>query len=792
MEFKLSERRYRLKNEQRLFALRCAFLSVALCVGVVNAQMVNPSIDKPDEPFSYFSKPTDVIGVMDGRWGTEVTPQGHLYTGYAELMFFTGNPPRPVDMRIKTLLDGYLPVISYHFQRHGVEYTLTAFAATLDGNPESPLMNFIRVKMKNVLNEQRAAFFGVGVRYQGNSNMEGGTEDHCFIRPLKSPYLGGKEQAGTIFNPHWKYGFYGDTFQREDSVMFVFPANPAPERMMTLETLYNYPQNLTPRRMLVLPTTPVGIVNYLVVLKAGEERTLDFKMPYTPIPADSPIVNELSDARYDEYLERTVAFWQNIFSHGINISVPESKVVNTFKTSLVYDLIARNKEDGHYIQTVNDFQYHAFYLRDASHIVHMYLTSGYDSIARQCLEFFPRWQQPNGNFVSQGGQFDGWGQTMWIYGQYYRFTHDREFAEEVYPSILKAFGWLVKARESDPLHLMPETSPGDNEEISGHITGHDFWALNGLRSMEIISGGLGKTHDTEKFKAEYNDLYRTLMARLKIVTSKTGGYIPPGLDSANPPGQDWGNMNTLYPGILFPPFNRMVTATLDSTRAKYREGVMTYANGMFLHDYLTMRNTENELVRNEQETALKEFYALLLHTSSTNAGFEFAIHPWGTREFDGNLAPHGWYSAEIRTLIRNMMVREERGDLHLLSCISPDWVKDGKEISVSHAPTYFGEVNFALRFRRGGATMTLRNKFTDDPKHLVLHLPWFMRVTSVQANGKKMKMNGFEVELPINSKTVNIEWVKQPSTLALSFKNTVRNYEKEYREKYRVFMETGK
>ncbi|MCL5266666.1 MAG: hypothetical protein M1469_01005 [Bacteroidetes bacterium] len=781
--------------------LKYVVVAIIVCAGIADAQMVNPSIDNPNEPFSYFSKPTDVIGVMDGKWGTEVTPKGYLYTGYGELMFFTGDPPEPVNHRVKTLLDGYLPVISYRFQRRGVEYTVTAFAATLDGNPESPLMNFIRVKMKDVVEHQRAAFFGVGIRYQGNSNMEGGTADHCFIRPIKRAYLGGREQAGVVFNPDWKYGFAGDTFLREDSVMYVFPDHPSPNRMMTLETLYNYPQNLKPRRMLVLPTTPVGIVNYMVILKPGQERILDFKMPYTPIPAGSPLVKELRDARFDDYLNRTVTFWQDILSQGIDIGVPEPKVVNTFKTSLVYDLIARNKEDGYYIQKVNDFQYHAFWLRDASFITRMYILSGYFNIAHQCLDFFPRWQQPDGNFVSQGGQFDGWGQTMWIYGQYYRFTHDNEFAEKVYPSILKAFDWLVKARASDPLHLMPETSPGDNENIEGHITGHNFWALDGLKNMIAVAEGLGETNDAEKFQREYTDFYGTLMKRLKVVTAKTGGYIPPGLDEARYPGQDWGNMLTLYPEMLFPPFNRMVTATLDSTRAKYREGIMTYGNGKFLHDYLTIRNTQDELVRNEQETALKEFYALLLHTSSTNAGFEFAIHPWGTREYDGNLAPHGWYAAEIRTLIRNMMVREQsagsrltsgQGDLHLLSCISPDWVRDGKEISVRRAPTYFGEVNFVLAFKKGGATLTLSNHFTTDPKHLVLHLPWFMEVKSVMADGKELKVSHSEVYLPVDSRNVQIAWAWKSGRPALSYENAVKNYERKYREKYEVFLETGK
>ncbi len=765
---------------------------MALCTRIASGQMVNPSIDDPHEPFSYYSKPTDVIGVMDGRWGTEVTPEGYLYTGYGELMFFTGNPPDPVNHRVKTLLDGYIPVISYAFQKDGVEYEITAFAATLDGNPESPLINFVRVKLKDVTKQGRAAFFGVGVRFQGESNTGDGTADHRFVRPIKMKFLGGPEQAGVPFDPDWIYSFSKNAFFRSDSLMYMFPVNPSPEKMMTLNIRYNRPQDLTARTLQVLPTTPVGIVNYEVLLRPGEERTLEFKMPYTPIRSGDPMLVQLDTARFDDYLQKTVDFWQDFLSKGLRISVPESKVVNTFKANLIYDLIARTKEDGFYIQRVNDFQYRKFYLRDASFIIRMYLLSGYFNTARECLRFYPRWQEPDGNFVSQGGQFDGWGQTMWAYGQYFRFTRDTAFAEEVYPSILKAFQWLVKAREADPLHLMPVTRPGDNEDIAGHITGHNFWALDGLKNMVVIAEGLGRHADEAKFQHEYDDLYRTLLGRLDTLTSGTGGYIPPGLDGANPPGQDWGNMLTLYPELLFSPFDRMVTATLDSTRAKYREGIMTYGNGAYLHDYLTMRNTQDELVRNEQETALKEFYAVLVHTGSTHGGFEYAIHPWGTREFDGNLAPHGWYAAEIRTLIRNMMVREQDGDLHLFSCISPDWIREGQEISVAHAPTYFGEVNMVFKFEKKEASLILNDRFTDNPRHLVLHLPWFMQVKSVTANGRSLKADGDEVYLPVPASKVVIKWKRMPDTPAMSYENAVRQYEKEYREKYDRFLRTGR
>ncbi len=208
-------------------------------------------------------------------------------------------------------------------------------------------------------------------------------------------------------------------------------------------------------------------------------------------------------------------FWNKIFARGIDISVPESKVADSFKANLVYDLIARDKVGDDYIQTVNKFHYHAFWLRDSSYIVRMYDLSGYHDFARQVLDYFPRWQQADGNFVSQGGQFDGWGQTMWAYGEHYRITHDSAFAAQVYPAVQRAVAWLIAARKSDPLNLIPATSPGDNEDISGHVTGHNFWALAGLKNAIAIADGTGHKDDATAWRAEYADFLAALTKRAR-------------------------------------------------------------------------------------------------------------------------------------------------------------------------------------------------------------------------------------------------------------------------------------
>lgn len=48
---------------------------------------------------------TDVLGGWGVPAGVEVTPEGHIWTGYGELMFFTGLPPVPVNARIITIQD---------------------------------------------------------------------------------------------------------------------------------------------------------------------------------------------------------------------------------------------------------------------------------------------------------------------------------------------------------------------------------------------------------------------------------------------------------------------------------------------------------------------------------------------------------------------------------------------------------------------------------------------------------------------------------------------------------------
>jgi hypothetical protein len=770
-------------------------LAVAACCALtvlspfrLHAQMVSPSIDKPGEPFSYFSKPTDEIGVMDAEAATEVTPEGYLRTGFGELMFFSGPELTPVSVRIRTLEGGHLPIVHYQFERDGIVYRFTMFAATLDGKPEGTLVNLIRVAMKNESREPTRAVFATGVRYDAPNNTGAAKHgDNRFDRPVTGGFPGDYRQLGEEFSPEWMYSFSQDGFLRDNRLLYLFPTGYA-SRGYTMHGHYNYPQDVTePKRLTVDRTVPVGVVTYSRVLQPGEESTLDFKMPVVPT-RDAETIAAIRDFAFGRAQAQISEFWNTILAKGMQVILPETKASDTFYASLIYDLIALDHIPPYYIQTVNKLHYHSFYLRDGADIVHSYDVTGYPVIARQVLEFFALSQKPDGNFLSQEQQYDGWGEAVWGYSQHYRITHDAGFAAWALPQIDRAVGWLKQARAADPLHIMPASDVRDNEFVPGHLTGYNFLALSGLSLAIQMAKDTGHTDLATSWQAEYEDYRAAFFKVLDAQAAAHDGYIPPALDGQKG-GYDWGNLLAVVPEPTLDPHDPRVTATLKATQAKYAEGIMTYADGEFLHHYLTIKNTMTEVIRGDQEQAVKEFYALLMHTSSTHAGFEFAIKPWGDRNFQDNLAPHGWFAAEYRTLLRTMLVREEGNDLHLLSAVSPEWIGKGKTVAVTEAPTYFGSVAYTLdQPGEGEAVLRLNTHFGKAPEHIVLHLPWFVELKTASIDGKSLDASAGQLVVPPDAKEILLHWTVRADAPHLSYQRTVDDYKREYARRYRELM----
>ncbi|HUT55979.1 MAG TPA: hypothetical protein VM658_21490 [bacterium] len=735
---------------------------VGVTMDAIPKPMLDPALDD-GATFSYFARPSFQIGIRGEPRATQVTDNGHLWTGAAEWLALAGDPLAPANQRIYTLYKGYLPCITYTVESGGVAYTVRAFQYWLDGDSfgQSPPVNFIRITAENPGDKEAQARFAGGFMY--------GPRDHR-----------SQQMRQMNFNAFWNYEMTERAATRGGKIIYAWGKKPD-----TLESRAGKAY----RKAFVGAgrEEPVCLAVYKRTLGPGESFSADFAMPH--YPADAVMAQRLAGADFDERLAAMESYWEGWLGRGAHFKVAERKVNDASRAYVIHSLMSQNViSDDEVEQHVNRFQYNRFWLRDSSFYVSLYETWGYPEVGRALARHFYPYQRDDGNFLSQRGQLDGWGQSMWALGTVVRYTGDVEFAKDAVPRVEAAVGWLDTALTNDAWGLMPPTDAFDNETITGRYTGHNFWALTGLDAAIDLCRAAGRDDLAEKYAELRGRYYDRFMTRLGEVAAQRDGVIPPGLDV--PGGTEWGNLLAVYPGHIIAPFDPLVTATFEH----YRRDRMQEGIGMWhqsLHHYLTERVAQTMLIRGEQERALDDFYGMLLHTGACHEGFEWAIFAWDGRDYcqgvgkvqTCNFPPHGWYAADFDLLLRNMLIREDGKELHLASALSPEWTKPGDRITVENAPTWFGPVSYELSFSETSATLDLTGYWRNAPDSVTFHVPYFLKLTSAAVDGKPVARSGGAISMPAGSRKLTIEF-ERLAVEPKSYAAAVDRYKKEYRRRW--------
>jgi hypothetical protein len=794
-----------------------AVTGIAGSSGQILGGMHNPSIDPSQEPFSYFWHPTDVLGTLFAPVASEVTPEGYIYTGFGELMFFTGNPLQPVDQRTKTLEHGYLPVVQYQVKRENLTYHFTMMATDLGGSLAGVPVNLIRVEVKNETSAPHVGFLSSAFRVQPPQTRLETPDDFRFGQ--KFGLIPDRLTAGQVkFNPDWKYSFTSTSLVRDGSILYSFPRDPSllqtamseRDSGIRVQRFLSGQIEEVRRKMVLTPDTPMGIVQYRFMLKPGEGKELLFKLPLAPLPQSSPESALLDAASYDREHQVQTALWTDMVQKNTPITIPEEKVQQSLLANTIYSLLAIDKVGQDYIPTVNKFQYHTYFPTDTSLMAVSLDDMGQISVARDILLYGIKAQHPDGSIVLEHELWESFGHILWAWDRHYTLTKDEAFLAHVYPSVVKSMDWEINITSKDDLGLIPTASIFDDAQLKDcHQTGQDLWTLIGIQAAVQMAKDLGKTEDAARFQTEYDRFRAAFDKVLALQTAKTGGYVPPSLDHTLA-GNDWDNLHLLYPTPLFDPSDPRVAATDKKVRASFKEGILPYVlpyalsehDGKYTFDdaprlhYWHMPDiAENELVRGHpeaQKEIVEDLYALLLHTTSTHATQEFGTYPWSTRDYmPQNILPDGSTSAVLVELIRNMLVREYKSELHLFSAISPEWLGAGKSIDVKDEPTNFGPVSASMRLTNDALTVSLSNQFRSAPAKLVLHIPWFYEATSAEVDGHSVAVDNSGIDVSPDAKTIRLRGRMRSSDRTLSYSNAVKEYKAEYARRYTKFLQTG-
>jgi len=750
----------------RYFRFKARRQLLKLCLKLARTSMPEPKHDD-SHPFGYFKNPNTQLAIPGEEAAAQVTPEGSIWTGRAEFFTITGDSNRPAEWRRRTFHRGWIPIIEADKTLGDINYFVEFFTEPAGDGTESFPSYYVVLSACNISDKPATARLGMGLLYP--------EPDH---RCRRKPF------ATERFSPKWKFEMDETGAWRNGKLMYAVIGREGFTSKLERE---GKPYESCFEKVAHGEGCCLGILEWH--LGPQEERTAHFAIPHTPLPREKAL-RFLDGLNVKTQRKKAMERWTKLLEPGAELLMPEQKVRHTSLASRVYNFQSQVKRDGEWIQLVNRLHYSHFWLRDCAFISRMWDVWGHHDVAERILLNFLNYARPDGLFCSQKGQLDGVGQALWAFGKHVSITGDNEFAVRVYQHVRRAVEWLARAIRKDRMGLLPPSDAMDNELIAGRYTGHNIWALAGIREAAELARMLDEDTDAESFEEFFNEYRDKFMRHLRAAAARNGGAAPPGLNVKG--GEDWGNLLLLYVGELAEPFDELVTTTFDHyRREKYAEGLATW--GGFLHHYLTERVAQTALIRGESESAATDFYSMLVHTGPTHEGFEWTIVPWDGRDYVirlgpfefANFPPHGWFAAAYNLLLRNMIIREGGGDdagrLYLFSGLCPAWIRPGLETGMRGAPTDFGRVDAVIKAGENGAVLKIEPLWRKRPELMVFPKPFFIKSWRVKGNTGEAPD---EIHLAPQATELELEWEFDRISSLLDYRSHLEKWKSKYRGHY--------
>jgi hypothetical protein len=714
----------------------------AACVGTCWPESSNAA--DPGGPVTgYISAPTDQLAVPGMLAGAEITPEGDIYTGWAEYGLRIGARLDRWNQPTRTLRDPALPLLTSAIRDGSVRYVQTVFAIAVSGQPVA----YDTVSAINEANGPRPSRVAMEIGYTRGRQIRGAhgiiTGAYRYERPAAGGPDGSYQQPGRPFTRALRYRLAGRDLIGSGALLARGPA--AISRSLDVSSS-------------TAPSATHDARLFTITLRPHERFELTWQIPLSPPAAGATADRSLDAMPLSRARIELSRIWSAQEAGMTQISVPETRVSAAYHAAITEILGSRYRSRSGWVQGSNKLQYQAFWLRDGAIDTYALDLVGLHAQAAQNLAFLDTFQQGDGLYISRPGQYDGLGQALWVMDEHARLTGDPAYARDLLARVQAAIGWLASVTAADPLGLLPPSNPSDDELAYGHITGDQLWAAAGLRSAVDVAKLAGRDELAAAWLAADQRFESSLNRAIAAAVARSG-HIPPVLDSEA--GRDWGNYYAAYPAQVLPATSPAVSATVRWARAHMAEGLVTYAGGRSLHDYLGFSIFQTELAAGDPADAVAGLYSELAHTTATDGGWEWGIAPFGGRSSPVNLSPHGTFAGDYVALLRNMLVAERPGGVSLLEGASPAWLKAGDHIAVTGAPTEHGTVSFSERSTDRGEMLRWRTSLTAGTR-----LSWKLPPWAGHARDSQGHPLGTTILLPTASGSLSVTFDGRPPRLS--------------------------
>ena len=296
-------------------------------------------------------------------------------------------------------------------------------------------------------------------------------------------------------------------------------------------------------------------------------------------------------------------------------------------------------------------------------------------------------------------------------------------------------------------------SYGDSGIPQGHSFAHNFMAAYAVQVTADAAKVLGRSSDEAWLNREYSNYTAAIRKDVNraLTFEKADLHYLPAMPTY-PQAAYSQSFLAVYPTHIYSPEDPLITGLLDRMQQSEKQGLPTNVAwagpaGVWAGEGMNM--AETYLLRGEKQRADDMLVAALNHSYTTKVWKEeILVDPDLPRACEGHHSkrkaqqgtgdmPEAWANANLVLFLRDMLVNERDGKLHLLAGLLPSWVPVGKSLELANAPvTTGGEVS--LRVDHSSADEW---RITVDPhsatRDFVLHLPMdASTVASVRIDGK--------------------------------------------------------
>jgi hypothetical protein len=455
-------------------------------------------------------------------------------------------------------------------------------------------------------------------------------------------------------------------------------------------------------------------------------------------------------------LQRAVDYWSKVDLPYDRMNVPDKQIQGLLDSCIRNIYQAREIKNGRPAFQVGPTCYRGTWAADGSFILEAVTYLGRAAEARAGLEQqVDKDQGPGGYEFSKKS-----GLRLWMIRRHAQLTGDRAWLEKMWPRVEREVNDIIEYRRmtmNDPNQanygLMP-IGFGDGGLGGKHREYTNvYWTLAGLKSAIEMARQLDKP-ELPAWRAEYKDYWARFdraRNRDKLTDSFGNVYVPVTMKGEAPqlPQRGaWAFLQSIFPGRILQPDDKLMLGTMAMLDAHQREGLIygtgwladgiwNYAGSFYGHAHLWLGHGEK---------AASIFYAFANHASPLLCWREEQNLVGGKENYCGDM-PHNWASAEFIRMVRHMLILERGSELHLFEGLPSSWTGPDATIKMTEIPTSFGPVSFSLHVEPDGKSAVLKivPPKRENLDKIVVHLEHFERPVKMVILGDRKLDSAAEI-----------------------------------------------